>query len=185
MEEEEEEEAEGRSKRTHPGPGHPRLGPEPQLDRRLHIRTFRGRVRYRSTTRSGREVVGTWRAGHGGSHLSDTGAGTTTAVRRGVRATQPQGVTFVELFFDLVFVFAVTQITAATAADLTASGVLRAVLVGWLVWWAWTQFTWTLNPADTSHTAVRTVVLIGTAVRQDRSMKSSWSMIAAAITPLR
>ena len=38
--------------------------------------------------------------------------------RRGVRASQPQGVTFVELFFDLVFVFAVTQITARTASDL-------------------------------------------------------------------
>ncbi len=108
-------------------------------------------------------MVGTWRAGHGGSHLSDTGAGTTTAVRRGVRATQPQGVTFVELFFDLVFVFAVTQITAATAADLTASGVLRAVLVGWLVWWAWTQFTRTLNPADTTHQWVRVLTLVATA----------------------
>jgi low temperature requirement protein LtrA len=80
-----------------------------------------------------------------------------------MRATRPQGVTFVELFFDLVFVFAVTQITAAAAADLTPSGVLRAILVGWLVWWAWTQFTWTLNPADTTHQAVRVLTLIATA----------------------
>ncbi|MCU0505430.1 MAG: low temperature requirement protein A [Chloroflexi bacterium] len=83
--------------------------------------------------------------------------------RRGVRASQPQGVTFVELFFDLVFVFAVTQITAKTAHDLTAEGVLRSILIGWLIWWAWTQYTWTLNPADTTHGAVRVLTLVATA----------------------
>jgi low temperature requirement protein LtrA len=83
--------------------------------------------------------------------------------RRGVRASQPQGVTFVELFFDLVFVFAVTQITARTAHDLTPEGVLQSILVGWLIWWAWTQFTWTLNPADTTHDWVRVLTLAATA----------------------
>ncbi len=63
-----------------------------------------------------------------------------------LRTSDPQSVTFVELFFDLVFVFAVTQITALTAHDLTPDGVLRSILLGWLIWWAWTQFTWTLNP---------------------------------------
>ena len=87
----------------------------------------------------------------------------TTAARRGVRASEPQGVTFVELFFDLVFVFAVTQITAGTAHDLTLAGVLRSILVGWLIWWAWTQFTWTLNPADTTHEWVRVLTLAATA----------------------
>jgi low temperature requirement protein LtrA len=87
----------------------------------------------------------------------------TTAARRGVRASQPQGVTFLELFFDLVFVFAVTQITAGTAHDLTPAGVLRSILVGWLIWWAWTQFTWTLNPADTTHDWVRVLTLAATA----------------------
>ena len=72
--------------------------------------------------------------------------------------------TFVELFFDLVFVFAVTQITALTAHDLTPGGVLRSILLGWLIWWAWTQFTWTLNPADTTHPAVRVVTLAATGV---------------------
>ncbi len=87
----------------------------------------------------------------------------TAAARRSVRASQPQGVTFVELFFDLVFVFAVTQVTALTAHDLTGAGVLRAILVGWLIWWAWTQFTWTLNPADTTHEWVRVLTLAATA----------------------
>ncbi|HEV8280535.1 MAG TPA: low temperature requirement protein A [Candidatus Limnocylindrales bacterium] len=72
--------------------------------------------------------------------------------------------TFVELFFDLVFVFAVTQLTGLSAHDLTPDGILRSILLGWLIWWAWTQFTWTLNPADTTHPVVRIVTLAATAV---------------------
>ena len=85
-------------------------------------------------------------------------------VRRSFRASGAQAVTFVELFFDLVFVFAVTQLTAVTAHDLTPGGILRSILLGWLIWWAWTQFTWTLNPADTTHPTVRVVTLAATAV---------------------
>ena len=81
-----------------------------------------------------------------------------------IRTSDPQAVTFVELFFDLVFVFAVTQITALTAHDLTPDGILRSIVLGWLIWWAWTQFTWTLNPADTTHPAVRVVTLGATGV---------------------
>ena len=36
--------------------------------------------------------------------------------------------------------------------------------LGWLIWWAWPQFTWTLNPADTTHTTVRVITLTATAV---------------------
>jgi low temperature requirement protein LtrA len=84
--------------------------------------------------------------------------------RGSYRASDPQSVTFVELFFDLVFVFAVTQLTGLTAHDLTPDGILRSILLGWLIWWAWTQFTWTLNPADTTHPVVRIVTLAATAV---------------------
>jgi low temperature requirement protein LtrA len=83
-----------------------------------------------------------------------------SAVR--LRTTDPQAVTFVELFFDLVFVFAVTQVTVFTAHDLTIDGVVRSLLLFWLIWWAWTQFTWTLNPADTTHPGVRLVTLVAT-----------------------
>ena len=83
---------------------------------------------------------------------------------RAVRATQAQGATFVELFFDLVFVFAVTQITAYLRDNLTATGLVRAVLIFWLVWWAWTQFTWTLNAADTEHVGIRFGTLCATAM---------------------
>lgn len=86
----------------------------------------------------------------------------TNTSRRTLRSSKPQSATFVELFFDLVFVFAVTQVTAVTARDLTAAGVFRSVLLFWLIWWAWTQFTWTLNPADATHTVVRVITLVAT-----------------------
>ncbi len=86
------------------------------------------------------------------------------AERQPWRATGPQSVTFVELFFDLVFVFAITQITAYIAHHLTPDGVAVSVLLFWLIWWAWTQFTWTLNPADTTHRGVRLLTLVATAM---------------------
>lgn len=83
---------------------------------------------------------------------------------RSLRGTEEQGVTFVELFFDLVFVFAVTQITSVLADDLTGAGVLRALIIFWLVWWAWTQYTWSLNEADTGHPGIRLTTLVATAI---------------------
>lgn len=77
---------------------------------------------------------------------------------------EPQGATFVELFFDLVFVYALTQVTSLLLDDFTWSGALQGTVVAWLVWWAWTQFTWTLSPADTTHPVVEVVVLVSTAV---------------------
>jgi low temperature requirement protein LtrA len=82
---------------------------------------------------------------------------------RSLHAPEGQTVTFVELFFDLVFVFAVTQVTTVTAEHLDLEGIWRGILVFWLIWWAWTQFTWTLNPADTRHVVVQIVTLLATA----------------------
>ncbi len=67
--------------------------------------------------------------------------------------------TFVELFFDLVFVFAVTEVTGLLHSDLTAGGVVRFVLAFWLVWWAWTQYTWALNVADTTAGGIQAAML--------------------------
>lgn len=88
--------------------------------------------------------------------------GPADAVAR-LRAPADQQVTFVELFFDLVFVFAITQVTKVLVEDLTWGGAGEALLVFWMIWWAWTQFTWALNPADTTHGAVRVVTLLATA----------------------
>ncbi len=73
-------------------------------------------------------------------------------------------VSFAELFFDLVFVFSVTQVAAILHHDLSWRGVGEAALVFWLVWWAWSQFTWALNAADGSRTRVQSGVLLATAV---------------------
>src|SRR5687768_14561646 len=77
---------------------------------------------------------------------------------------EDQKVTFVELFFDLVFVFSVTQVVGLLHDGLSWIVVGQAVLVFWLVWWAWTQFTWALNAADTTHPTVELGTLVATAV---------------------
>ena len=86
------------------------------------------------------------------------------ATTRPRTSEEPQGATFIELFFDLVFVYALTQVTSLLVHDLSWNGAARAVVVAWLVWWAWTQFTWTLSPADTTHPVIEVVVLTATAI---------------------
>jgi len=83
---------------------------------------------------------------------------------RSIVSPEDQSATFVELFFDLVFVFAITQVVGLLHYDLTPGGALRALLVFWLVWWAWTQFTWALNAADTEHPWIELGTLVATAV---------------------
>ena len=91
--------------------------------------------------------------------MSDKPAGNASIV-----SPDDQTVTFVELFFDLVFVFSVTQVAHLLARHLDWTGVGQAVLVFWLVWWAWTQFTWALNAADTTHVGVELGTLVATGV---------------------
>lgn len=86
-----------------------------------------------------------------------------TLKRQPITSPEDQSATFIELFFDLVFVFAVTQVVGLLHDGLTWVNVGRAVLVFWLMWWAWTQFTWTLNAADTTHPWVELGTLVATA----------------------
>jgi low temperature requirement protein LtrA len=65
-----------------------------------------------------------------------------------------------ELFLDLVFVFAVTQIASLVGHDLTPAGAGRGLLIAWLVWWQWSQFTWAGAAMDLqSRGATRILVL--------------------------
>ena len=68
------------------------------------------------------------------------------------RRVQPgQQVTPLELFFDLVFVFAITQVTGFLAADPTWIGLLRGLMLLAALWWAWASYAWltnTLNPEE-------------------------------------
>ncbi|MBD0328658.1 MAG: low temperature requirement protein A [Thermoleophilia bacterium] len=68
-------------------------------------------------------------------------------------------VTPLELFFDLVFVFAITQVTALLADDPTWAGVLRGMLVLAALWWAWAGFAWLTSTMDVDEGGVRLAML--------------------------
>ncbi len=76
--------------------------------------------------------------------------------QRGAGATQP--VTTVELFFDLVYVFAVTQLSHLIVDDLSVSGVANAGFLLLVVWWAWIYTTWMANWFDPASPKVRGVL---------------------------
>ena len=68
--------------------------------------------------------------------------------------------TNLELFLDLVFVFAVTQISSLVSHDLTLAGAAHGLLIAWLVWWQWSQFTWAGSAVDLQERpATRVLVL--------------------------
>jgi low temperature requirement protein LtrA len=68
-------------------------------------------------------------------------------------------VTPLELFFDLVFVFAITQVTSMLSSDPTWGGVGRALLVLGALWWSWTGYAWLTNAVDPDEGAVRLAIL--------------------------
>jgi low temperature requirement protein LtrA len=63
-----------------------------------------------------------------------------------------------ELFFDLVFVFAFTQVTTLLRDDPTWGGVLRAGLLLSVLWWAWSAYAWLTNTLDPEEGGVRMVM---------------------------
>jgi low temperature requirement protein LtrA len=70
-----------------------------------------------------------------------------------------QRVTTLELFFDLVFVFAFTQVTTFFSHHPTWSGLLRGLMVLAALWWAWSGYAWLTNALDPEEGVVRLVVL--------------------------
>lgn len=64
-------------------------------------------------------------------------------------------VTFVELFFDLVFVFAVTQLSHALLAHFTLLGAVETLLLMMAVWWVWIYTSWVTNWLDPERIPVR------------------------------
>src|SRR5215207_2582489 len=71
-----------------------------------------------------------------------------------------QRTTPAELFWDLVFVFAVTQVTTLLYTDLSWAGFGRAMLVLALIWWAWSAFVWAMNSHDPDELRVRGVLFL-------------------------
>ncbi len=68
-------------------------------------------------------------------------------------------VTFVELFFDLVFVFAVTQLSHSLIEHFSALGALQTTLLTLAVWWTWMYTTWVTNWLDPDRLPVRVALL--------------------------
>jgi low temperature requirement protein LtrA len=78
--------------------------------------------------------------------------------RRGrLRATlrESASVTPLELFFDLVFVLALTQCTALMAKEPTPAGIAKGLLVLGVLWWAWVGYAWLTSVVDPEEGIVR------------------------------
>jgi len=65
---------------------------------------------------------------------------------------------YLELFFDLVFVFAFTQVTALILEDTSLAGFARATLVLAMVWWAWSAYAWMTNAIDVENSVTRLIM---------------------------
>ncbi len=75
------------------------------------------------------------------------------------RAEGEQRATFFELFFDLVYVFAVTQVSHHLLANLTWSGAAETAFMLVAVYWAWNYTTWMTNWFDPDAVPVRLVLV--------------------------
>lgn len=92
------------------------------------------------------------------------------------RDGQHARVGFVELFFDLVFVFAVTQISHALLENLSWTGALRAAILLGAVWWSWIDTSWITNWLDPERAAVRGLlfVLMGAGLLMSTSLPDAF-----------
>jgi low temperature requirement protein LtrA len=78
--------------------------------------------------------------------------------RLGATLREGERVTPLELFFDLVFVLAITQCTALMSHHPTWSGLVQGLLVLGMLWWAWTGYSWLTSVIDPEEGAVRLVM---------------------------
>src|SRR5664280_1496799 len=75
--------------------------------------------------------------------------------RRGVERTTP-----VELFFDLVYVFAVTQLSHHLVQRPSLAGALQTLVLLAMVWTVWVYTAWITNWLNPAHVAVRTMLVV-------------------------
>ncbi|MEA2335177.1 MAG: hypothetical protein QOG40_1667 [Solirubrobacteraceae bacterium] len=71
---------------------------------------------------------------------------------------EDERVTPLELFFDLVFVLALTQCTTLIADDPTWEGMLKGLLALGMLWWSWVGYAWLTSVVDPEEGAVRLVI---------------------------
>jgi low temperature requirement protein LtrA len=85
--------------------------------------------------------------------VSSVGSSSTSRVTAVMR--HDERVTPLELFFDLVFVLALTQCTALMAATTTWGGLLKGLLALAVLWWSWVGYAWLTSVVDPEEGAVR------------------------------
>jgi len=79
-------------------------------------------------------------------------------VREETPVEEERKTSYLELVFDLVFVFAFTQVTALVLEDTSLAGFARAALVLAMVWWAWSAYTWMTDAIDIESSVTRLIV---------------------------
>ncbi|HMS63143.1 MAG TPA: low temperature requirement protein A [Solirubrobacteraceae bacterium] len=89
--------------------------------------------------------------------------GLTTDARVDPEHEDEHPVSVLELFFDLVFVLAITQVTLLLAEDLTLGGMLRGLLILALLWWSWVGYSWLTNSIDLDDVATRISIFVAMA----------------------
>ncbi|WP_067825592.1 low temperature requirement protein A [Nocardia inohanensis] len=79
---------------------------------------------------------------------------------RVVAVTEDASVTQLELFFDLVVVFAFTMVTDLAAHETTAVNMLRALLILLLLWWGWIAYSWLGNVIKADEGIARLAIFV-------------------------
>src|SRR4051795_4484628 len=123
--------------------------------------------------------------GRRGASMTDTARG---GLFRPIVPHQHSRVTYAELFFDLVFVFAVTQISHTLLAHFTPLGVLQVTLLFLAVWWVWVYTSWITNWLNPELTPVRLLLfslmlgglVLSTSIPQAFESRALWFAAAYA-----
>jgi low temperature requirement protein LtrA len=110
------------------------------------------------------------------------------ALFRPLVPNQHSRVTYAELFFDLVFVFAVTQISHTLLGRFTSLGVLQTTVLFLAVWWVWVYTSWITNWLDPERTPVRIMLfalmlgglVLSTSIPQAFESRGLWFAVAYA-----
>jgi low temperature requirement protein LtrA len=89
-----------------------------------------------------------------------TGDNQRGALFRPIVPNQHSHVTYAELFFDLVFVFAVTQVSHTLLGRFTPLGALQTTLLFLAVWWVWVYTSWITNWLNPERTPVRILLFL-------------------------
>ena len=79
---------------------------------------------------------------------------------RPIVPNQHSRVTYAELLFDLVFVFAITQVSHALLANFTPLGAVQTTMLLLSIWWVWVYTSWVTNWLNPELTPVRLLLFL-------------------------